>query len=51
MTAPERPEDMIGKPLPDVTVTDARGEPYSLRRHVGEKPFALFFLIHVGSPG
>lgn len=51
MTAPERPEDLIGRPLPDVTLVDSAGDSYPLRRHVGQSPLVLFFLIHVGSPG
>jgi len=51
MDAIERPEDLVGKPLPDLILTRSDGAPYPLRERVGKSPLSLFFLIHVGSPG
>ena len=46
-----RPQDMVGTPLPDLTLPDDRGQPWPLRQHVGLRPLVLFFIIHSGTPG
>ena len=45
------PEDLIGHPLPDLTLTRTDGQPYPVRDRVGKTPTIMFFLIKVASPG
>lgn len=51
METPRRPEDALGRELPDLTLTDANGRPFGLRSRVGQGPLVLFFYIHNGTPG
>jgi hypothetical protein len=51
MEPPSRPEDLIGRPMPDLVLVDPEGRPYPVRRHVGHSPFVLFFLIRSDTPG
>lgn len=46
-----RPEELVGAPLPDLTLPDPAGEPYALRQHVGRSPLVLFFYVRNGTPG
>lgn len=41
---------MVDQPLPDLTLVDADGQPFALRKFVG-KPLTLFFFTHLRSPG
>lgn len=43
--------DLLGRPLPDVTLPDPTGQPFPLRGRVGVGPLALFFYIRNGTPG
>ena len=51
MTPPVRAEDLLGEPLPAITLPDPDGRPYPLRRHVGHAPLVMFFIIRNGTPG
>jgi hypothetical protein len=51
MEHPERPDELVGKPLPDLVLPDTAGRPYPLRQHVGHAPLVLFFIIRNGTPG
>lgn len=51
MDSPSRPEELIGRPIPDLVLVDPDGQPYPVRRHVGRSPFVLFFVIRSGTPG
>jgi len=51
MDSPARPEDLIGKGLPDLMLTNSDGTPYPVRERVGRTPTIMFFLIKVASPG
>ncbi len=51
MERSERPEDMVGEPLPDLSLPDAHGRPYPLRQHLGHGSLVLFFIIRNGTPG
>ena len=42
---------LIDRPLPDLSFPSTQGEPFHLRRYVGERPLALFFYIRNGTPG
>ena len=53
VTAMPRPSlaELLGRPLPDVTLPDPNGQPFPLRGRVGVGPLALFFYIRNGTPG
>ena len=51
MEAPRRPEDLAGRPAPDVTLPASDGRAYPVRHRVGRGPLALFFYIRNGTPG
>jgi peroxiredoxin len=44
-------DDLLGRPLPDLTLPDARGGGYRLRQFVPRRPLVLFFYVLNGSPG
>jgi len=44
-------EDLIGQPLPDLSLPDPEGRPFPIRGHVGHGPQVLFFFIRNGTPG
>jgi peroxiredoxin len=44
-------EDLLDRPLPDLTLPDASGTSYRLRQFVGRRPLVLFFYVLNGSPG
>jgi peroxiredoxin len=46
-----RPEDLIGQPLPDLSLQSSAGGEFALRGLVGRGPLVLFFYIHNGTPG
>ncbi|TMQ74246.1 MAG: hypothetical protein E6K81_00470 [Candidatus Eisenbacteria bacterium] len=50
---PSRPPQpsLLGRPLPDLALPDARGGSFALRQFVGRGPLVLFFYILNGSPG
>jgi peroxiredoxin len=50
---PSRPPQpsLLGRPLPDLTLPDARGGTFALRQFVGRGPLVLFFYLLNGSPG
>ncbi len=45
-----KPADLVDRPLPDLTLLDADGEPFRLRQFPG-KPVTLFFFTHLQSLG
>ena len=51
MSASGRPDDMIGLPVPDLSLPASTGQPFALRGRVSHGPLALFFYIHNGTPG
>ena len=51
VTGPSESGDLIGRPLPDLTLPDSRGAPYRLRQFVGHRPLVLFFYVLNGTPG
>ncbi len=51
MTAIERPEDLVGTPLPDLRLPSSAGGTFGLRDCVGRGPLVLFFFIRNGTPG
>jgi len=51
MSTSRRPVDMVGRPIPDLTLTADDGSPYPLRRCVRRGPQVLFFYVRNGTPG
>lgn len=51
MAPPTKPEEMIGQPIPGVTLTAHDGRPFPLRGRIGTGPQVLFFYIRNGTPG
>ena len=51
MDAPGRPEDLVGRPAPDITLPSSQGGTFAVRSRVGIGPLVLFFYIHNGTPG
>jgi len=51
MATVERPDDMVGQPVPDLTLTADDGSPYPLHRCIHRGPQVLFFYIRNGTPG
>ena len=45
------PDDLIGRPLPDLALPDSRGGVLRLRQFVPDRPLVLFFYVLNGSPG
>jgi peroxiredoxin len=43
--------DLLGHPLPDLTLIDARGADFRLRQFVPHRPLVLFFYVMNGTPG
>jgi hypothetical protein len=46
-----RPEDFVGQPLPDLSLTSPDGSPYPIRQHLDRAPQVLFFVVRSGTPG
>jgi thioredoxin-dependent peroxiredoxin len=44
-------DDLLDRPLPDLTLPDSLGGDYRLRQFVGRSPLVLFFYVLNGSPG
>ncbi len=51
MDTPPRPEDLVGQPAPDLSLTDTNGTPFRLHQYMGRCPLVLFFIIRSGTPG
>jgi len=51
MSPAGRLEDMIGQPVPDLTLPSSLGGTFSLRSRIGRGPLVLFFFIHARTPG
>ena len=51
MDTPQRPEDLVGQPAPDLMLLDAEGANYPIRQFVGRCPLVLFFIIRSGTRG
>lgn len=43
--------ELLGHPLPDLTLLDPLGASYRLRQFVPHRPLVLFFYIMNGTPG
>ena len=50
VTAPTL-DDLLGRPLPDLTLLDPLGASYRLRQFVPHRPLVLFFYVMNGTPG
>jgi hypothetical protein len=48
---PVRPDELIGRPVPDLAVPSSQGGSFPLRSRVGGGPLVLFFYIHNRTPG
>jgi peroxiredoxin len=46
-----RPEDAVGRPVPDLSLPSTIGDRFHLRSRVGRGPLVLFFYIRNASPG
>jgi hypothetical protein len=51
VSASPPPNDLLGRPLPDLTLPDSRGQDYRLQQFVPHRPLVLFFYILNGTPG
>ncbi len=51
MSHPAALTELLGLPLPDLSLPGPGGAPYALRSHVGRCPFVLFVYIRNGTPG
>jgi hypothetical protein len=51
MTAPRALDDLLGRPMPDLTLPDPRGEDFRLRQFVPHRSLVLFFYVMNGTPG
>ena len=51
MDRPSALIELLGKPLPDVTLNDQHRAAFPLRGNVGRRPFVLFVYIRNGTPG
>ena len=51
VTPSHEPGDLLGQPLPDLTLPDTHGADYRLRQFVGSRPLVLFFYVLNGTPG
>ena len=45
------PEDLLGRPMPDLTLPDSRGADFRLRGFIPHRPLVLFFYVPNGTPG
>ena len=43
-------DDLLDRPLPDLTLEDTSGRPFRLRSRVAERPLVLFFFVRCGTP-
>jgi len=51
MDRPARIDDLLDRPIPDLSLPSASGEAFRLRQLVGVQPLALFFYIRNATPG
>ncbi|HYM81413.1 MAG TPA: hypothetical protein VEY91_08380 [Candidatus Limnocylindria bacterium] len=51
MSRARRPEELLDRPIPDLTLLDQTGAEFPVRRFVGRQPLALFCYILNGTPG
>ena len=51
VTASPASPDLLGRPMPDLTLPDSGGVDYRLRRFVPHRPLVLFFYVLNGTPG
>jgi len=51
MTAPRALDELLGRPMPDLTLPDPRGAPYRLRQFIPHRAVVLFFYVMNGTPG
>jgi len=47
---PDRPADMIGRPVPEIGLPSSDGGIFRLRQRVGCGPLVLFFYVRNGTP-
>jgi hypothetical protein len=48
---PTRPDEAIGRPVPDLSLPSSQDGTFSLRSRVGVGPLVLFFYIRNATPG
>jgi peroxiredoxin len=48
--SPGRPEDLLDREIPDLTLPASTGDSFRFRGVVGRGPLALFFYIRKASP-
>ena len=51
MTPPRSLDELLGRPIPDLTLPDTHGADYRLRQSIPRRPLVLFFYIMNGTPG
>ncbi|HKQ57281.1 MAG TPA: hypothetical protein VJY35_05400 [Candidatus Eisenbacteria bacterium] len=51
MSTADSSDELLGRPLPDLTLPDSRGGDYRLRQFIPHRPLVLFFYVLNGSPG
>jgi peroxiredoxin len=51
MTAPLALDELLGRPMPDLTLPDVHGRDFRLRQFVPHRPLVLFFYVLNGTPG
>jgi peroxiredoxin len=51
MSRVERPEDLVGLPVPDLSLPSSSGGTFAFRGRVGLGPLALFFYLRNSTPG
>jgi len=51
MTAPRALDELLGRPMPDLTLPDIHGADYRLRQFIPHRPLVLFFYVMNGTPG
>lgn len=51
VSPPRSLDELLGRPLPDLTLSDARGAAWRLRQFVPHRPLVLFFYVMNGTPG
>lgn len=44
-------QNLVGSPLPDLTLPDVDGAAFALRQFVPHRPLVLFFYVMNGTPG
>ena len=51
MTAPRALDELLGRPMPDLTLPDTFGAAFRLRQFIPRRSLVLFFYVMNGTPG